>query len=272
MTRLISLFVLLLLLPAASVLAGDLPKVLQPNTTEYSASEVAALTQAMATLTEEINDYDMASRRYFSSASDWSSRDFAMYTAGVLSEKRYETVLVSGDGWPDGSHTWVLVGISIGTETAWIPVEPSPEMGHSQQILGHIPGTTDTAGKMWFDAPYLLFTTLVQLSPNAAPVAVIRPPAPPLMTDTSLTFKAISSYDSDGEIVLYLWDFGDGKTKVATSWSIYHEFQRNGNFVVTLIVLDNRGKKASQEMRLYVAEKPEEPVSRPSSGGCGCGG
>ena len=84
MTRLISLFVLLL--PAANVLAGDLPQVLQPNATAYSASEVAALTQAITTLTEALNDHDMASRRYFS-ASDWSSRDFAMYTAEILPEE-----------------------------------------------------------------------------------------------------------------------------------------------------------------------------------------
>ena len=86
MSRLFPLIVLLFLLPVASVLAGDLPQVLQPNTTAYSPSEVGALTQAIATLTEALNDYDMASRRYFS-ASDWSSRDFAMYTAGVLAEQ-----------------------------------------------------------------------------------------------------------------------------------------------------------------------------------------
>jgi len=103
MRRLAPLIVLLFLLPATSVLGGDLPQVLQPNATSYTASEVTALTQAIATLTEVLNDYDMASRRYFS-ASDWSSRDFAMYTAGVLSEKRYETLLVSGDGWAGSLH------------------------------------------------------------------------------------------------------------------------------------------------------------------------
>jgi len=103
MTRLVSLIVLLLFLPGASVLAGDLPQVLQPNTTAYSASEITALTQAIATLTVALNDYDMALRRFFS-ASDWSSRDFAMYTAGVLSGKGYETKIVGAHGWPDSLH------------------------------------------------------------------------------------------------------------------------------------------------------------------------
>jgi len=270
MTRLFPLIVLLFLLPVASVLAGDLPQVLQPNTTAYSVSEVASLTQAIATLTEALNDYDMASRRYFS-PTDWGSRDFAMYTAGVLSEKGYDTLLVSGVGWPDGTHTWVLVGFPLTAKTAWIPVEATPEAGDSQQVLGRIPSTTDTAGEVWFEESCLAFANAVKLPPNVAPVARIRPPAPPMMTDTSLTFKAISSYDTDGEIVLYLWDFGDGKTKVATSWNIYHEFQRNGNFVITLTVLDNFGRKATDKMRLSVQEKSEEAPTPPSSG-CGCGG
>jgi len=85
MKRLLSLIVLLLFLSAVSALAGDLPQVLQPNTTAYSASEVAVLTQATATLSVALNDYSMASRRTFST-SEWSSRDFAMYTAGVLTK------------------------------------------------------------------------------------------------------------------------------------------------------------------------------------------
>ena len=269
MTRLVPLIVLLLLLPVVSVLGGDLPQVLQPNTTAYSASEVATLTQAIATLEKALNDYNLASRHYF--PDEWTSRNFAMYTAGVLSEKGYETVLVSGAGWPEGVHTWVLVGVPLGARTSWIPIEATPEQGDSQQILGHIPSTTNAAGKLCFEESYLNFSDVLQLPSNLAPIAKIRAPAPPVTTDKTLTFMAISSYDPDGEIVLYLWDFGDGETKAATSWRVRHEFRRDGNVVVTLTVLDNLGKKASAEMRLFVMEL-EEPPSTPSSGGCGCGG
>ncbi len=269
MTRLVPLVVLLLLLPAASVLGGDLPQVLQPNTTAYSATEVATLTQAIAALEEMLNGYNLASRRYF--PDEWTSRNFAMYTAGVLSEKSYETVLVSGGGWPDGVHTWVLVGVLPGASTSWIPIEATPEQGEGQQTLGYIPSTTDAAGELWFEESYLNFSDVLQLSSNLPPIANIRPPAPPITTDKTLTFMAISSYDPDGEIVLYLWDFGDGETKAATSWRVRHKFRRDGNYVVTLTVVDNLGKKASAEMRLFVMEL-EEPTSTPSSGGCGCGG
>ncbi|MHA2034463.1 MAG: PKD domain-containing protein [Candidatus Thorarchaeota archaeon] len=268
MTRLLSLFVLLLLLPAASAMAGDLPQVLQPNATVYSASEVAALTQAIATLTEALNDYDMASRRYFS-AGDWGSRDFAMYTAGVLSGKGYETVLVSEDGWPDGVHMWTLVGAPLGAKIVWIPVEASPEVGHTQQILGRIPSTTDVAGEMWFDTRYIAFTEAIALPPNTPPVAKIRKPALAPIAGESTQLSALFSSDPDGEIVLYQWDFGDGKRRTSTTWSIRHKFEEPGNYTVQLTVVDNHGKSATAFLPLGVAE---DAGTLPPSEGCGCGG
>ncbi len=267
MTRLVPLIVLLFLLPVASVLAGDLPQVLQPNTTAYSASEVAALTQAITTLTKALTDYNVASRRYFS-AGDWSSRNFAMYTAGVLSGKGYNTLLVSGDGWPDGVHTWVLVGIPQGTKTAWVPVEASPEKGHSQQILGHIPSTTDTAGSMRFDEKYLAFAAVVQLPPNTPPVARIRKPIFALVEGESSRLLAVTSVDPDGEIVLYEWDFGDGDSKTAIPWTVRHVFEKAGDYTVHLTVIDNRGSTASTSLVVHVLSTAE---ANDTSGGCGCG-
>ncbi|MHA1813189.1 MAG: PKD domain-containing protein [Candidatus Thorarchaeota archaeon] len=267
MTRLVPLIVLLFLLPAASVLAGDLPQVLQPNTTAYSASEVAVLTQAIATLTEPLNNFDMASRRYFS-ASGWSSRDFAMYTAGVLSQKGYETLLVSGDGWPDGTHTWVLVGISLGTKTAWVPVEASPDQGHSQQILGSIPSTTDAAGSLWFDARYVSFGNVIDLPPNVPPIARIRKPVSALVESKSSRILGMTSVDPDGEIVLYKWDFGDGDSETAITWTVRHVFEKPGDYTVHLTVIGSRGATASTSLVVRVLSTAE--ANQPS-GGCGCG-
>ena len=272
MRQLVSLIVLLFLLPAASVLAEDLPQVLQPNTKAYSASEVAALTQAMTTLTETLNYYDMASRRYFS-ASDWSSRDFAAYTAGVLSGKGYDTLLVSGAGWSDGTHTWVLVGTPLGAKTVWIPVEAAPEKGQAQQTLGHIPNTADAAGEMWFDPSYLAFVTLVRLPPNALPVARIRPRAfGPIQINRNVELMALGSYDPDGEIVLYQWNFGDGETLTTVSWSILHKFTGKNKYTVILSVVDSRGSKATSSTALEVLE-PMDPNAGDQSRNerCGCG-
>ncbi len=271
MTKRAFLFMVFLLLLTLPVLSDELPQVLQPNETAYSATEVATLTQAITALETALNNYNLGSRRYFTS-NEWNSRDFAAYTGGTLSEMGYETKLVSAAGWPGGVHTWLLVGIPLGGRTAWVPVEASPEAGHSQQVLGYVPSTTDAAGNLWYEESYLNFSDVIELGPNLPPVAKIRRPAPPIEVGDRVRFMAIGSSDSDGEVVLYQWDFGDGETAISSTWSVRHKFRRSGNFTVTLTVLDNLGKKASNEVRLFVVKELEEPTSTPASGGCGCGG
>ncbi len=269
MTKRAFLFTVFLLL-AVPVLGGDLPQVLQPNETAYSASEVTPLTQAITTLETALNNYNLGSRRYFAS-DQWDSRDFAAYTGGTLTEMGYETVLVSGTGWPDGTHTWLLVGIPLGGRAAWVPVEASPQAGHNQQILGHIPSTTDPAGNLWFEESYLNFSDIIELPPNHPPVAKIRLPIGAVTAKSWAKFLALGYHDPDGEIVLYQWDFGDRKTEISTSFFVRHRFKRQGSYLISLTVIDNRGKSATTSLTVRVVS-PSETESKPSSsGGCGCG-
>jgi len=272
MTKHAFLFMVFLLLLTLPVLSDELPQVPQPNETAYSAFGVATLRQAITALETTLNSYNLGSRRYFAS-DQWSSRDFASYTGGTLTEMGYETVLVSGVGWPEGTHTWVLVGVPRGERTAWIPVEASPEAGHSQQILGHIPSTTDAAGNLWYEESYLNFSDVIELGPNLPPVAKIRPPAPPIEVHENLRFMALGSYDPDGEIVLYQWDFDDGKTEISTKWTVNHRFNKRGNYTISLTVIDNRGRKSATTSVTIRVVSSQEPETEPaSSGGCGCGG
>ncbi|MCK4599424.1 PKD domain-containing protein [Candidatus Bipolaricaulota bacterium] len=273
MTKRAFLFVLSLFLLTLPVLSDELPQVLQPNETAYSAFGVATLRQAITALETTLNSYNLGSRRYFAS-DQWNSRDFAAYTGGTLSEMGYETKLVSGTGWPDGVHVWVLVGTPLGARTAWVPVEASPVAGHSQQTLGHVPSTTDAAGNLWYEESYLNFSEVIELPPNLPPVIKIRPPAPPIEVHENLRFMAIGSSDPDGEIVLYQWDFGDGKTEISTKWTVNHRFNKRGSYTISLTAIDNRGRKsATTSVTIRVVQLVEEPeTAPPSSGGCGCGG
>ncbi len=56
----------------------------------------------------------------------------------------------------------------------WIPVEACPAAGKLQQILGTVPTTTDSAGRLWFDTRYTRFDREVFLPPNQPSVAEIR--------------------------------------------------------------------------------------------------
>lgn len=55
------------------------------------------------------------------------------------------------------------------------------------------------------------------------------------------TFDASGSYDPDGSIASYTWDFGDGEVVTTTSPTISHFFGP-GQFQVVLTVTDNEGK------------------------------
>jgi PKD repeat protein len=59
----------------------------------------------------------------------------------------------------------------------------------------------------------------------------------------TVTFDATDSYDPDGEIVSYEWDFnGDGRFDDAEGMTAKYEFKQEGDFKVSLRVTDNNGE------------------------------
>ncbi|MFA4814807.1 MAG: PKD domain-containing protein [Candidatus Gracilibacteria bacterium] len=61
-----------------------------------------------------------------------------------------------------------------------------------------------------------------------------------------VTFDATSSFDPDGEIVSYEWDFDeDGRFDDATGEEAEYEFTQEGTYEVTLRVTDNNGESAT---------------------------
>jgi len=83
---------------------------------------------------------------------------------------------------------------------------------------------------------------------NEAPVASLTySPSNPLIYDT-VTFNASASYDPDGSIVSYTWDFGDGNVTTVTDPIITHVYttaESTVNYTVTLTVTDNEGSTGS---------------------------
>jgi len=266
----VSVFVALVLFLVVSAIGGESLQVLQPNATACSDPEVVALSQGITDLKQILNDYQLASRRYFG-AEDWLSQDFSTYTAGTLANLGYEVRIAYQDNWPNGEHSWVLAGILIQDRTVWIPVEASPEPDHSQQNLGYIPYYTDDMEKLWFEARYCEFDDVVGLAPNVPPVANIRLPIWSSKVGELIKLTALGAYDSDGEIVLYCWDFSDRKTTISTVAVCRHRFSEQGSYTITLTVIDNQGESATTSDTLRILVEDSE-ATLPSSSGCGCGG
>lgn len=242
--------------------AADPPQVLQPNESGYSADEMALLRSAIDILRVTLSAPTFASQKTFDLGGwgRWTSLEFAVYAAGILGGDGYETQLVSAAGWADGVHTWVLVGIALGERLAWIPVEASPEMGARQVVLGRLAEEMGPDGDLSFPSAYVAFTELVAVPPNRTPVARISTPKTSVSTTDYTTLTGTGSYDPDGTILLYVWDFGDGRPPTALgSRYVSHRFTLSGTYVVALTVVDQRGATATTTIEIE------------ASIDCGCG-
>lgn len=85
-------------------------------------------------------------------------------------------------------------------------------------------------------------TTSVTVQVNDLPIPVIEIPEKAATLDP-ITFSAAKSSDSDGEIVSYVWDFGDGNS--AKGVEVEYDYINPGTYQVSLAVQDNFGSGAS---------------------------
>ncbi|MDY6792884.1 MAG: PKD domain-containing protein [Thermodesulfobacteriota bacterium] len=102
-------------------------------------------------------------------------------------------------------------------------------------------------------------TVLVNI--NHPPVAVAGPDQQ--VKAREVTFDASGSHDPDGELIKYLWDFGDGKTGKGVS--VRHTYRNPGKYAVGLTVVDDSKtstSRASDEMTVTVNHLPIADAGR----------
>ena len=100
--------------------------------------------------------------------------------------------------------------------------------------------------------------------PNGTPTATFTfSPSQPRAGDEVL-FNAQGSTDTDGTIVEYRWNFGDGDVETTASPTVEHSFDEEGDFTVSLVVVDNGGKMslvASNNVPVGAAQSPTAAFS-----------
>lgn len=97
-------------------------------------------------------------------------------------------------------------------------------------------------------------------------ISVFQPPVALFTADTIVgvpplvvNFDASASYDEDGEIKTYKWDFGDGLS--ALSKKVVHTYSTPGEFTVYLIVVDDDNYTGTASQVIKVLDKPLAPVN-----------
>jgi PKD repeat protein len=101
--------------------------------------------------------------------------------------------------------------------------------------------------------------------------AMIRVMAPPTanftyspeapLSNTPLTLDASTSYDSDGTIESYRWDFGDGNVTILTNPVTSHVYNVSGTYTINLTVTDNDGLTHSSTESITVTEDSAPPTT-----------
>lgn len=93
---------------------------------------------------------------------------------------------------------------------------------------------------------------------NQYPVVNINGPYDGVVNEV-IQFSSSGSYDPDGEIVLYTWNFGDGS--VIDIASPTHVFAQVGSYAITLVVVDDNGSESTAGT--YVVVRNKDVVNGP---------
>src|SRR5207244_698458 len=95
---------------------------------------------------------------------------------------------------------------------------------------------------------------VVQPGPPGAPVARFVASPSPVDPDLPVTFNASMSYDSDGYIASYAWDFGD-LSPAGSGVTTTHTYLSHGVYTAILNVTDNQGLSSAATHQVVVRNR-----------------
>lgn len=93
--------------------------------------------------------------------------------------------------------------------------------------------------------------------PALPPVAVIEPP---IIENLVVTVDGSNSYDPDGTVISYAWNWGD-MTMDSTTPVATHTYAMAGTYTITLVVADNDGLTDDEKVVVEVAPGKQKPVA-----------
>jgi KaiC/GvpD/RAD55 family RecA-like ATPase/PKD repeat protein len=120
---------------------------------------------------------------------------------------------------------------------------------HNFTVTSTITSLVPEPGKAMTSWENQFIYVVVKTPPNAT----FKSSPKSLLTGKNVTFNATNSYDADGQIESYFWDFGDGLT--GTGNIATHAYADNGTYTVKLTTTDNDGLKDTAQDTIIVQNR-----------------
>ena len=163
----------------------------------------------------------------------------ASFTVNIETADINETLLFDGSESYDSdgvivSYSWDFGDGTTGAET---------EVDHKYNVSGVYTVKLTIIDDDGAIGEATLSVTVTNNVVNSSPVASFTKNATTVAQEEAIYFDASESYDSDGTIVSYTWDFGDANT--ATGVTVEHAYSESGKYTITLTVTDNDGVSSS---------------------------
>ena len=133
----------------------------------------------------------------------------------------------------------------------------STVVGHRETVLKEVDRTIANGQHLKYELEYSKagessVSEVVNFTPEARPEADSE-----VLAGDALGFDGSNSFDADGIVESYEWDFGDGGTASGSEAS--HTYVKPGTYTVTLKVTDDQG--ATDTSTAMVKVKPTETIS-----------
>lgn len=163
---------------------------------------------------------------------------------------RQDTISLSHSIPPSGwtaslSKTSVVLKAGESTEVT-LNVTPPQSAKDGDYALIDVIGKSESSGKV-----DTITTNTTVRKKNQPPIASFTYSPQHPKVNENITFDASSSYDSDGKIVKYEWDFGDGS--IASGKIVTHTYSQPGTYTVTLTVTDDDGLTNTRSKQITVS-------------------
>jgi PKD repeat protein len=169
----------------------------------------------------------------------------------VVQVKNEKGITVAGPEW---NYFSLYPQQNLNNARSWIPTQ-SGKYTVTVSVLNNVPNGVSLADP--------ISTTIIVAHPtppsNKDPSAVISIIPTIIREGEKIEFSAAKSFDPDGIISAYQWNFGDGSS--ATGKSVTHIFEKSSVFLVELMVTDNDGAKNTKTIPVKVEVKNQEPIA-----------